>query len=202
MLDFLIKGALTFSYPLVSTYLEYRLFSKGLAQFLRESEDRILESSQPPLLNGTTRISGNAKIDRDEGWRCAQSERLYGREEEGQTESANKAFMDSALKLEFEKTQSHSTDGKIDQESMKQFNQVIKDNLNLFRKSMANTKFLHALNKGQILGYSEEVVRVTRETMKSFEYIDAAVVQGAKYLVYLAYANEDMVAVVTPQNIP
>ncbi|VFQ93638.1 unnamed protein product [Cuscuta campestris] len=169
-----------------------RLFSKGLAQFHRESEDRILESSQPPLLNGTTRISGNAKIDTDEGWRCVQSERLYGREEEGQTESANKVFMDSALKLEFERTQSHSTDGKIDQESMKQFDQVIKDNLNLFRKSMANTKFLHALNKGQILGYSEDVVRVTRETMKSFEYIDAAVVQGAKYPVYLAYANEDM----------
>ncbi|RAL46939.1 hypothetical protein DM860_016573 [Cuscuta australis] len=119
----LVTKPVRFLYQLKAKIL---LFSKGLAQFLRESEDRILESSQPPLLNGTTRISGNAKIDRDEGWRCAQSERLYGREEEGQTESANKAFMDSALKLEFEKTQSHSTDGKIDQESMKQFDQMRK----------------------------------------------------------------------------
>ncbi|RAL36905.1 hypothetical protein DM860_016847 [Cuscuta australis] len=47
------------------------------------NENQDLESNQLPLLNGTTRISGNAKTDRDDGWRCAQSERLYGREVEG-----------------------------------------------------------------------------------------------------------------------
>ncbi|RAL47910.1 hypothetical protein DM860_017388 [Cuscuta australis] len=57
---------------------------------------------------------------------------------------------------------------------------------------MAKKKFFQALNKGQILTYSGEVLRVTRETTKSFQYIDAALVQGAKYPVYLAYANEDM----------
>ncbi|VFQ79650.1 unnamed protein product [Cuscuta campestris] len=62
----------------------------------------------------------------------------------------------------------------IDQDCLKQFEQVIRDNINIFRKSIANKKFLHALKNGQVLSFSGEVIRVTREAMKSFEFIDAA----------------------------
>ncbi|VFQ96821.1 unnamed protein product [Cuscuta campestris] len=171
------------------------IFCKGLSQLLSTPVDKNSLSNQQPLLNGTTEISGNAIIDSDEGWKCAQSERVCGKEEEKQKESVNRVSTDSALKLELESTPRNYTDAVLDRESIKQFDQVIKDNLSLFRKSMAKIKFLQALNKGQIVNYSGEVLRVTRETTKSFEYIDAALVQEAKYPVYLAYANEDMDAV-------
>lgn len=83
----------------------------------------------------------------------------------------------------------------IDQESLKIIDQVIRDNRNLFRRSVANKRFLESLNRGEIISFSGEAVRVTRESMKSFEFIDAATFQGAKYPVFLAYAKQDMQAV-------
>lgn len=72
---------------------------------------------------------------------------------------------------------------------------MITENRNLFRRSIGQERFLSALAKGEVLNFSGEVVRVTREAMKSCEYIDATRIQGAKYPIYLAYAKEDMEAV-------
>ncbi|RAL49968.1 hypothetical protein DM860_017469 [Cuscuta australis] len=121
------------------------------------------------------------------------------RVEEEQKGFGTRAFIDSTIEKELERLPSHTQNADLtfDQDCMKKFDQVIKDNLNLFRRSIANKKFLHALNKGQILSFSGEVLRITREAMKSFEFIDAATIEGAKYPVYLAYAKEDMKAVLT-----
>ncbi|RAL38832.1 hypothetical protein DM860_015193 [Cuscuta australis] len=83
---------------------------------LRALEDRNLVSNQQPLLNGTTEIYGNARIDSDEGCRCSQSERVCGREEEEHKESVNRVSTDSTLKLELESTTRHSTDAVLDWE--------------------------------------------------------------------------------------
>ncbi|VFQ82641.1 unnamed protein product [Cuscuta campestris] len=169
------KGSSQIVIPASYNFTGLSIFCKGLSHLLSAPVDKNSVSNQQPLLNGTTEISGNAIIDSDEGWRCAQSERVCGKEEEEQKESANRVSTRSALKLELESTPRNYTDAVLDRESTKQFDQV--------------------LNKGQILNYSGEVLRVSRETTKIFEYIDAALVQGAKYPVYLAYANEDMDAV-------
>ncbi|RAL49812.1 hypothetical protein DM860_002103 [Cuscuta australis] len=83
----------------------------------------------------------------------------------------------------------------IDQDCKNIMDQIIRDNYNIFRRCIANKRILIALNRGEVLSYSGEAIRVTREAMKSFEFIDAATFQGSKYPVFLAYAKQDMKAV-------
>ncbi|VFQ77934.1 unnamed protein product [Cuscuta campestris] len=73
--------------------------------------------------------------------------------------------------------------------------QVITDNFNLFQESLGQKQFLTALKEGQVLNFSGQAIRMTRESIKSFEVIDIAEVEGTKYPVFLAYAKEDMDAV-------
>ncbi|VFQ73315.1 unnamed protein product [Cuscuta campestris] len=137
---------------------------------------------------------GSAKVCKDEGWRCFHVVNSATRRDEEQINLRSRLIVDLTMEKEMESLQRHTplAEVPLDQGCLNLFHQVIKDNINLFKKSIASKQFLEALHKGQILNYSEEVVRVTREAIKSFEYIDAATMEGAKYPVYLAYAKEDM----------
>ncbi|VFQ79469.1 unnamed protein product [Cuscuta campestris] len=176
-----------------------KLFSKGISEILRFLDGRCTENNNLSLPNGEEVGSRKFNAENDEGWRCYLNVMSSCRVEEEQKGFGTRAFIDSTIEKELERLPSHTQNADLtfDQDCMKKFDQVIKDNLNLFRRSIANKKFLHALNKGQILSFSGEVLRITREAMKSFEFIDAATIEGAKYPVYLAYAKEDMKAVLT-----
>ncbi|VFQ80233.1 unnamed protein product [Cuscuta campestris] len=132
----------------------------------------------------------------DEGWKCSSNCLPTGMLEEESKESGYKHLVDSLMEKELEHRK-HIPDEvpHIDQESLKIIDQVIRDNRNLFRRSVANKRFFESLNKGEIISFSGEAIMVTRESMKSSEFIDAATFQGAKYPVFLAYAKQDMQAV-------
>ncbi|VFQ88674.1 unnamed protein product [Cuscuta campestris] len=171
-----------------------KLFCKSLSEILRISEQRLSEGNQMLLRHGEKEGSRFIQANMDEGWRCFHSELGSGGQDEEQKGYGNSYYVDSTHEKEMESMRRHTPDVEppIDQDCLKQFDQVIRDNINIFRKSIANKKFLHALKNGQVLSFSGEVIRVTREAMKSFEFIDAAKIEGAKYPVFLAYANEDM----------
>ncbi|VFQ94925.1 unnamed protein product [Cuscuta campestris] len=173
-------------------YLEgLKLFSKGLSELLRNSKELNNHLPKPlPIQEGL----GLVKICKDEGWRCYNGVPSATICDKEQINTESRVIVDLTMEEEMESLQRHTplAEVPLDQGCLDIFHQVIKDNMNLFRKSIASKQFLDALNKGQILNYSEEVVRVTREAIKSFEYIDAATMEGARYPVYLAYAKEDM----------
>ncbi|VFR02812.1 unnamed protein product [Cuscuta campestris] len=169
------------------------LFSKGLSELLRNSNG--LRTHMPqPLQNVLQEGLGSVKVCKDEGWRCYHGVDSAARSDEEQIDIRSSLIVDLTMEKEMESLQRHTplAEVPLDEGCLSLFHQVIKDNINLFRKSIASKQFLDALYKGQILNYSEEVVRVTREPIKSFEYIDAATMEGARYPVYLAYAKEDM----------
>ncbi|VFQ85169.1 unnamed protein product [Cuscuta campestris] len=163
-------------------YLEgLKLFSKGLAELLRNSN--CLSHQPQPVPNVFQEGIGSNEVCKDEGWRCYHGVSSYDRCEEEQNNLENRLIVDFTMEKELESLQRHKplAEVPLDQGSLDIFHQVIKDNINLFRKSIASKQFLDALNKGQILNYSEEVVRITREAIKSFEYIDAAKMEGARW---------------------
>ncbi|VFQ85570.1 unnamed protein product [Cuscuta campestris] len=177
-----------------------KIFSRGLTELLRASEGRCSQSDPLPLPYSDEGDCRKLKNDKDEGWRCCPSWVLTSeRVDEDRKRPGNMLLIDSIMEQELEGAPKHTLDAEalIDKDCLKILDQVIRDNLNLFRRSVANKRFLQVLKKGEILSYSGEVIRVTREAMKSFEFIDAAIIQGAKYPVFLAYAKEDMEVVLT-----
>ncbi|RAL42524.1 hypothetical protein DM860_011142 [Cuscuta australis] len=85
----------------------------------------------------------------DEGWKCSSNCLPTGMLEEESKESGYKHLVDSLMEKELEHRK-HIPDEvpHIDQESLKIIDQVIRDNRNLFRRSVANKRFFESLNKG------------------------------------------------------
>ncbi|VFQ90290.1 unnamed protein product [Cuscuta campestris] len=166
-------------------------FCKGLSELLRNSKELNNHLPKPlPIQEGL----GLVKICKDEGWRCYNGVPSATICDEEQINTESRVIVDLTMEKEMESLQRHTplAEVPLDQGCLDIFHQVIKDNMNLFRKSIASKQFLDALNKGQILNYSEEVVRVTREAIKSFEYIDAATMEGARhgFRLFLAHLNK------------
>ncbi|VFQ73283.1 unnamed protein product [Cuscuta campestris] len=166
-----------------------KIFSKGLSELLRNSKELNNHLPKPlPIQEGL----GLVKICKDEGWRCYNGVPSATICDEEQINTESRVIVDLTMEKEMESLQRHTplAEVPLNQGCLDIFHQVIKDNMNLFRKSIACKQFLDALNKGQILNYSEEVVRVTREAIKSFEYIDAATMEGASHSINLRYILE------------
>ncbi|VFQ73122.1 unnamed protein product [Cuscuta campestris] len=116
-----------------------KLFCKGLSELLKNTNG---VSIQLPLPEPETVREGIRSIigDKDEGWRCFQGIATDDRVDEEQQHHENRLCIDKTMETEVENMQKHTSlaEVPIDQDCLKIFHQVIRDNINLFKKSMAN----------------------------------------------------------------